>query len=242
MKSLGRIIAVFSILFLAVVSTAQTLTPRIIFKENPLTHNMHITSDGKFLYTCNGGKSEFGQISKFTMDGNKTGSYKIELDMRSIMFNASDKKLYVHTYEQKLYRIDDLEKGIYSEVFDFRERNEQSVPAISHNGKLIYFMEYGQVFVYSIKNKELKTTLSGLNSTDNATDGGTALAVDKKNIYCWDAAQQTVYIYDLKGKFRKSVKFKHGSYGFSLSNANGLLWVSDDGNYEEGMWYGYVVE
>ena len=242
MKSLNRIIAVFGILFLAVVSTAQTIIPRIVFNENPLTHNMHITSDGQFLYTCNGGKSEFGQISKFTMDGNKTDSYKLELDMRSIMFNASDKKLYVHTYEQKLYKIDDLEKGIYSEVFDFSERSEQSVPAFSDNGKLIYFMEYGQVFIYSLKNKKLKDTLSGLNSTDNAADGGTAIAVDKKNIYCWDAGQQTVYIYDLKGKFRKSLVLKHGNYGFSLSFANGLLWVSDDGNYEEGTWYGYVVE
>jgi len=242
MKSLDRIIAVFSILFLAAVSTAQTLTPRIVFKENPLTHNMHITSDGKFLYTCNGGKSEFGQISRYTIDGNKTGSYKLELDMRSIMFNASDKKLYVHTYEQKLYKIDDLEKSIYSEVFDFSERNEQSAPAFSHNGKLIYFMEYGNVFVYSMKDKQLKSTLSGLKSADNAAEGGTAIAVDKKNIFCWDAGEQTIYIYNLKGEFRKSVKLKKGSYGFSLSFANGLLWVSDDGNYEEGTWYGYVVE
>jgi 6-phosphogluconolactonase (cycloisomerase 2 family) len=242
MKSLDRIIAVLSILLLAVVSTAQTLTPRIVFKENPLTHNMHITSDGQFLYTCNGGKSEFGQISRYTIDGNKTGSYTLELDMRSIMFNASDKKLYVHTYEQKLYKIDDLEKGIYSEVFDFSERNEQSVPAFSHNGKLIYFMEYGHVFVYSMKDKQLKSTLSGLKSADNAAEGGTAIAVDKKNIFCWDAGEQTIYIYNLKGKFKKSVKLKKGSYGFSLSFANGLLWVSDDGNYEEGTWYGYVVE
>ena len=242
MKILFRNIAVWSILFLAVAVSAQTLTPRIIFKDHPKTHNMHITSDGKYLYTCNGGKSELGQISKFTLDGVKIASYKTDLDMRSIMFNASDKNLYVNTYDHKLYKITDLENGIYAEVFDFSERSEQSVPAFSNNGKLIYFLEYGQVFIYSLKSKELKDTLSGLNSTDNAADGGTAIAVDKKNIYCWDAGQQTVYIYDLKGKFRKSLKLKHGNYGFSLSYANGLLWVSEDGNYEEGTWYGYVVE
>ncbi|MDO9256173.1 MAG: hypothetical protein Q7U54_11715 [Bacteroidales bacterium] len=47
--------------------------------------------------------------------------------------------------------------------------------------------------------------------------------------------------YDLKGRFQKSVKLSHGDYGFSLSFANGLLWVSEDGDYEEGMWYGYEV-
>jgi len=242
MKILYRNIAVWSILILTMAVNAQTLTPRTVFKDDPQTHNMHITSDGKYLYTCNGGKSDLGQISKFTLDGVKIASYKTGLDMRSIMYNHSDKQLYVNSYDQKLYKITDLEKGVYTEVFDFSERSEQSVPAFSDNGKLIYFMEYGQVFVYSLKNKKLKDTLSGLNSTDNAADGGTAIAVDKKNIYCWDAGQQTVYIYDLKGKFRKSFELKHGSYGFSLSCANGLLWVSDDGNYEEGTWYGYAVE
>jgi len=242
MKILYRVIAVWSILFLAMAVNAQTLTPRIVFKDDPQTHNMHITSDGKYLYTCNGGKSDLGQISKFTLDGVKIASYKTDLDMRSVMYNPSDKMLYVNTYGHKLYKITDLENGIYSEIFDFADRNEQSAPAISHNGKLIYFMEYGEVYVCSMKNMEFKYSLSGLNASDNAAGGGTAIAVDKKNIYCWDAGTQTVYIYDLKGKLRKSVKLKQGSYGFSLSYAYGHLWVSDDGDYEEGMWYGYVVE
>lgn len=162
--------------------------------------------------------------------------------MRSVMYNPADKKLYVNTYGRKLYKINDLVQGIYNEVFDFSERSEQSAPAINPNGKLIYFMEYGEVYVYNLKNKKLKTTLSGLNTADNAAEGGTAIAVDKKYIYSWNAGQQTVYIYDLKGKYQKSVKLNQGDYGFSLSHANGLLWVSTDGNYEEGTWYGYVVE
>jgi len=88
----------------------------------------------------------------------------------------------------------------------------------------------------------LKTTITGLNTTDNAAEGGTAVAVDKKHIYSWNGSEQTVYIYDLKGKFQKSVELNQGDYGFSLSFANGLLWVSTDGNYEEGTWYGYEVE
>lgn len=242
MKTAIRIFSVCSILLLSGISYAQTLTPGIVFKDNPQTHNMHITSDGEFLYTCNGGKSEFGQISKFNLDGTKIGSYKIELDMRSIMYNASDKKLYVNTYGQKLYKINDLIMGNYSEVSDFSERNEQCASALSANGKLIYFMEFGELYIYTLKNGKLKTTISGLNTSDEASLGGNSVAVDKKHIYSWDTAEQTIYIYDLKGKFLKSLKLSQGDYGFSLSFANDMIWVSTDGNYEDGTWYGYVVE
>jgi len=230
------------ILLVTGILNAQTLTPKVVFKENPQTHNMHLTSDGQFLYTCNGGKAELGQIGKFTLDGKKVASYKIELDMRSIMYNTSDKKLYVNTYGQKLYKINDLVTGNFSEVFDFTDRTEQAAPALSANGKLIYFMEFGELYVYTMKNRKLKTTISDLNATDEAASGGTAVAVDKKHIYNWNADEQTVYIYDLKGKFQKSIQLNQGEYGFSLSFANDLLWVSSDGNYDEGTWYGYDVE
>jgi DNA-binding beta-propeller fold protein YncE len=242
MRKINLILVTCCLIVYAGISNAQKLSPKLVFKDTPQTHNMHITSDGHFLYSCNGGKSEFGQITKFNLDGTKIASYKIELDMRSVMYNASDKKLYVNTYSQKLYKINDLMLGNYSEVYDFSDRNEQSAPALGTNGKYIYFMEFGDVYVYTMKNGKLKTTITGLNTTDNAAEGGTAVAVDKKHIYSWNGSEQTVYIYDLKGKFQKSVELNQGDYGFSLSFANGLLWVSTDGNYEEGTWYGYEVE
>jgi len=242
MKTISLSVAICCILLSAAISDTQVLFPKVVFRENPITHNMHIASDGNFLYTCNGGKTESGQISKFNPDGTKIGSYKIELDMRSVMYNPSDKKLYVYTYSHKLYKINDLIQGNYSEVYDFPDRIEQASTALSTDGKLLYFMEFGELFVYSMKNGMLKTTLSGLNTSDNAADGGTAVAVDKRHIYSWNAVDQTVYIYDLKGKFQKSVKLSQGGYGYSLSFANGMLWVSIDGNYDEGTWYGYVVD
>lgn len=240
--TMSRIISLSVILLFAGFTNAQILIPKIIFKENPQTHNMHLTSDGRFLYTCNGGKSELGQISKFKPDGTKIASYKIELDMRSIMYNPSDKKLYVNTYSQKLYRIHNLEESNFTEVADFSDRNEQCSAALSASGKLIYFMEFGELYIYTLKNWKLKTNLSGLKTADEASLGGTAVAVDKKNIFTWNAGEQTVYIYDLKGKFQKSVKLAQGDYGFSLSVANDLLWVSMDGNYDEGTWYGYEIK
>jgi 6-phosphogluconolactonase (cycloisomerase 2 family) len=242
MKTIRHILTFCIIVLFEGFTQAQILSPKIVFKDNPQTHNMHLTSDGQFLYTCNGGKSELGQISKFNPDGTKIGSYKIELDMRSIMYNASDKKVYVITYGQKLYRINNLEAGNFTEVADFSDRNEQCATALSANGKLIYFMEFGELYIYTLKNGKLKTTLSGLKTADEASHGGTAVAVDKKNIFTWNAGEQAVYIYNLKGEFQKSVKLARGDYGFSLSYANGLLWVSEDGNYDEGTWYGYEVK
>jgi len=242
MKTIRHILIICIIVLFEGFTQAQTLSPEIVFKDNPQTHNMHLASDGQYLYTCNGGKPELGQISKFKPDGTKIGSYKIELDMRSIMYNPSDKKLYVITYGQKLYKINDLLAGDFTEVTDFPDRNEQCAAALSTNGKLIYFMEFGELYIYALKTGKLKTTLSGLNSSDEASIGGTAVAVDKNNIFSWNAGEQTIYIYDLKGKFQKSVKLSHGDYGFSLSFANGLLWVSEDGDYDEGTWYGYVVK
>lgn len=217
----------------------QAIGPSVVFKENPLSHNMHITSDGKFLYTCNGGRAELGQVNKLKRDGTHVAGFPIKLDMRSIMYNTSDKKLYVYTYSRKLYKIDDLTQGTYSEVLSFPERSEQSVPALSSNGKLICFIELGDVFFYNLKSGKLENTLHGLKCADNASDGGTAIAMDKKHLYSWNAREQEVFVYDLKGKFEKSVKLNQGFYGFSLSWANGLLWVSADGNYETGTWYGY---
>jgi hypothetical protein len=158
------------------------------------------------------------------------------------MYNAADKKLYVYSYERKLYKIIDLAEGSFSEVSNFSDRNEQCSPAMSNNGKLLYFMEFGSLYIYNTKNWKLKSTLSGLKTTDNAPAGGTAVAVDAKHIYSWDVGSQTVYIYNLKGKFQKSIKLTQGDYGFSLSYAKDLLWVSEDGDYEEGRWYGYEIK
>ena len=48
-----------------------------------------------------------------------------------------------------------------------------------------------------------------------------------------------IFAYDSKGNKVKTFEISDGSYGFSLSCANGLVFVSDDGNYETGTWYGY---
>lgn len=218
---------------------AQTSMPVMVFKEDPLTHNMHIASDGQYLYTCNGGLPDKGQISKFTLTGEKIGSYKFELDMRSIMFNPSDKKLYVSTYGKKIYRINDVVMGSYSEIMTFDDRDGQSTPAFDAKGKYLCFYEDGKVFMYDWKKGKLKKTLEGLHLIQGAPDQSVAIAMDSRHIYTWNANDQLILAYDLKGNHEKTFKVNQGNYIFSLSVANGLVWVSTDGNYEVGTWYGY---
>jgi hypothetical protein len=243
MKVKQWICVLYSLLaFTGMARAQQVLSPSVVFKENPHSHNMHITSDGKFLYTCNGGRAELGQVNKLKKDGTLIAGFPVKLDMRSIMYNSSDKKLYVYTYSRKLYKIDDLTLGTYTEVMSFPERSEQCAPTLSSNGKLICFMEFGDVYFYNLKSGKPETTLHGLKCADNAVDGGTAIAMNRKHLYSWDARSQVVYVHDLKGKVEKSVKLSQGFYGFSLSWASSLLWVSADGNYETGTWYGYDIK
>ena len=73
----------------------------IVFKDRPGNHNMGIASDGKYLYTCNGGNYTVGRINKYTLTGDSITSYPIAIDMRSIMYNTADGKLYVSGFESK---------------------------------------------------------------------------------------------------------------------------------------------
>ncbi|MCD4736662.1 MAG: hypothetical protein K8R53_11505 [Bacteroidales bacterium] len=224
------------------VAIGQTIDPVISFKEDPLTHNMHICSDGKYYFTVNGGKPEKGQICKFDLDGKQLSTYPVELDMRTIMYHKKDKSLYVSTYGQSIYRIVDLEAGTYQEAHSELFDNEQGTPALSPNGKMLYAMDNGTLKVYDFKTGKLLDTFYGIKTGSDFSSGGAAVAVSKKNIYTWDAEEQIFYIYTIKGDYVKKVKLSKGDYGFSLSYAKGKVFVSEDGDYSTGTWYGYKIK
>jgi len=65
------------------------------------------------------------------------------------------------------------------------------------------------------------------------------VALDRKYICSWNTDFKLIFVYDRKGQKVISVDIEKGSYGFSLSFANGLIFLADDGDYATGTWYGY---
>jgi WD40 repeat protein len=216
--------------------------PVISFREDPKTHNMHICSDGEFYYTCNGGKSGEGQICKFSLKGNLVQCFAMELDMRSIMYNPSDKSFYVCCYDRNIYRITSLEGGEFTVVHRERYKDGQATLALSPDGKSFYVLDENTVKVYDMADGHLINSFSDISSGSDYATGACAVAVNKSGMYTWDGEKQIIYGYSKKGKFKKSWKVTKGSYGFSLSFANGLLFVSEDGDYNMGDWFGYKLK
>ncbi|HOY31455.1 MAG TPA: hypothetical protein PKW80_06220 [Bacteroidales bacterium] len=226
---------------LSCTTEAQVLKPVITFEENPLTHNVHIASDGQYYYAVNGGKADKGQINKFDFAGKQIGSYEIKLDMRSIMYNKKDKKLYVCTYEREIYCINNLQQSSYEKINGDIYENEQANLAMSEDGKYIYYMSDGTLKIYKFPSGKLSKEIKGLDCGKSFTTGSACVAVDDEHIYTWNSDYKMIFVYDMKGNKVKSVEIEKGSYGFSLSYANGLIFVSDDGDYDIGTWYGYEL-
>jgi DNA-binding beta-propeller fold protein YncE len=236
--------------------SAQVIRPVFTLNDKPgSSHNAHITSDGKFFYTCNGGTGKDGtpngKISKYTLNGDLVKTYSFsKFDMRSIMYNSKDKHLYISTYDLKIYKIVDLESGTTELRFEKLYKNPQSAIAMDPDGKTIYAMDGGTLTMYKFKDGSVIKTLSGLSfGADDKTKpiigryGSTAVAVDKKYIYTWDAwgSPKKIYAYDKDGNFKKSFQISSGNWGFTLSYANGYVFVAIDGQYKIGLWNGYKL-
>jgi DNA-binding beta-propeller fold protein YncE len=236
--------------------SAQAIRPVITINDEPgLTHNAHITCDGKFYYTCNGGTDKDGEpkgkISKYTLSGEFVKSFPFKkFDMRSIMYNPKDKHLYIATYDLKIYKIVDLENGTVEAHLESIYKNPQANIALDPDGKTIYVMDGGTVTLFKFKDGSMIKSFSGLsfgaddkNAKLAGKYGSTAVAVDKKYIYTVDthAATRKITAYDKKGAFVKEFKISSGNFGYSLSWANGYVFVALDGQYKVGMWYGYQL-
>jgi hypothetical protein len=238
----SKILLIVSGLLFCGTIYSQINMPVIEFNEDPLTHNMHICSDGEYLYTVNGGRPDDGQISRFTLSGDLLNSYSVELDMRSIMYNKKDGHFYVSTFDRSIYKITDLEAGTYDTVFEELFDEPQATPALSLNGKNLYVLEDGNLSIFKFSTGEKTGEIEQLKCGDGIINGSAAVAVGKKNIYTWDASVRKVYAYNKKGKLLSTFLISDGSYGFSLSYADGKVFVSDDGDYRTGTWYGYSLK
>lgn len=221
---------------------AQVISPDTYFNDEPGTHNMGITSDGEFYYTCNGGKTLEGKISQFSLSGNFMKSYKIDLDMRNIMYNPKDEHLYVNCYDGNIYKITSLADGSLQLIYSKLYKNDQASLALDPKGKYLYYLDNGTLRIYDFAKGTLVDTYDNISCGPDLGSGAYSVAVSKKHIITFNSDKQVFYIHDKKGKFKESIQFKNGDYGFSLSYANDLIFVATDGDYSIGKWYGYDVK
>ena len=214
----------------------------IHFDDNPYNHNMHITTDGSYYYTCNGGNYSNGLINKYTLAGEFVASYPIQLDMRSIMYNKDNGSLYVSGFEsateRNIYKILNLATGSFTKLHTNLFDNYQSGTSLSYDNQFIYAYNAGTLKKYNLSDGTLVQTLTGLSP---AGTGDVVVAVDSDYIYTWDSVSQTVYVYDLSGAPIREMTLPTGNFKFSLSFAGGILFVAVDGNYGTGTWYGYNI-
>jgi len=213
----------------------------IQFDEFIYNHNVHIASDGNYLYTVNGGSASVGRIKRYTLDGTFVDSVNIAIDMRSIMYNRADGYLYLGNFGGTIYRLADYQNGTTVMLYPGLLDNMQADPALSWDGSIIYGFNQGTLKRYSLATGTLIDSLTGFQCGANPNVGGAAVAVDPDYIYTWDAATRMVYVYTLAGSFVRSLTLSYGDFGFSLSFVDGYLFVSADGDYATGTWYGYNI-
>jgi hypothetical protein len=217
----------------------------ILFKDRTGNHNMGITTDGKYYYTCNGGNYSVGRINKYTLTGDSITSYPIAIDMRSIMYNKADGNFYTsgfetNTSERNIYKITSLANGTFDKVLPNLYDYYQSSIAMSDDGAYLYAFNKGTLKQYKLSDGSLVDTFNGLNY-GSGTSGDAVVAVDPDYFYTWNPTAGEVYVYDHAGTYKKSLTLSNGNYGYSLSLANGFLFVAKDGAYSPGTWYGYNI-
>lgn len=220
---------------------------KIHFDDEPYNHNMHIASDGKFYYTVNGGNVDYGKINKYDLNGNFIRTCKIGIDFRSIMYNKADGFFYACGFEKdwterNIYKITSIENGTFERIFTNLYDYPQSSTALSQDGQFLYAFYAGTLKKYNFSDGSLVDSLVGLNYGEGNFGGDGAVAVDNDFIYTWNSDIRDVYVYDFLGNLLQNFTLDYGDNGHSLSIINGMLFVSSDGNYSTGTWYGYYIQ
>ncbi|HOZ89688.1 MAG: T9SS type A sorting domain-containing protein [Bacteroidia bacterium] len=222
-------------------SKIQSTAPAFSFTESPYNHNMHITSDGTYYYTINGGSASNGQINKFDLNGVLLQTFSIGIDGRGLSYNFTDGFLYASVYGGDIVKITDLVTGAFTTLFSGAMQNSQASFAISPDGTKFYDFFQGTLRIHDFTTGSVINTLSGLLYGLGNYGGEAAVAVDSSHIYTWDAVTRNVYSYNLTGTLIQTLPLDSGDNGISLSIANGYLFVSKDANYAIGTWYGYSI-
>lgn len=223
-------------------------------------HNMGIAFDGQYYYTINGGNSEYSDLNKYDKKGKLVDRYDLEIDGRAIFYSPLEKKLLVKPYGTSLQYVDLRTEEVenkYGDIFI----EDQSHPAMSPDGRKIYELYDGTVRVYDVESGKRKRSLNLERYNENNAKGySRAIAASDKYLFVWapdetytdeDGEEQTIpnanriLVYDLNGKYVTEFSLPVEGFGFSLTWANGMLWVAEDADGgadgATGIWYGYEI-
>jgi DNA-binding beta-propeller fold protein YncE len=224
-----------------------TVVEKMEFTDHVYYHNMGIAWDGEYYYTINGGNTSYSNLHKYNEDGESEESYDLSVDGRSILCNAEDGGLYIKPFGTDLLTTDlDIEETEteHSEMF----RGEQTHVAMSPDGLRLYELFEGKVYVYDAGSGDEETSfrLSSYNTTEEL--GYTyAIAASDKFLFVWAPnSDKEVLVYGTDGKYVTKFELPRAGFGFSLTWANDMLWVSEDADGSsdgaDGTWYGYALE
>ncbi|KPJ90825.1 MAG: hypothetical protein AMS18_09920, partial [Gemmatimonas sp. SG8_17] len=204
---------------------------------------MSIASDGAAYFVMDGGTSP-SQINEYDLAGNFVASVAVPLDSRALLFDPVGRSFYAKQYgvsSLDWYRVDPLSGAtsvVLSGIFSFT----QSSPGLAPDQSTIYEHQLGTVRLLNFSSGALSGTLTGVTAGTNASGDGNAIATDGQWLYTWDETTATVFVSDMAGRLVTSFVLPAGSgfNGYSLSFANGMLWVAS--NPAAGSeWFGFEL-
>ena len=224
-----------------------TPVQKMEFTDYVYYHNMGITWDGEYYYTVNGGNTEYSDLNTYDDAGEPDESYDLSVDGRAIFYSPDDEQLYLKAFGTDLSYVDlgmeetDIEhEGIFN--------GEQSHPAMSPDGLKLYELLDGEVYVYDASTGDEESSLE-LSSYNTTSELGYAysIAASDRFLFVWAPnSDREILVYGVDGKYVTKFELPRSGYGFSLSWANGMLWIAEDADGDEdgadGTWYGYELK
>ncbi len=223
---------------------AAGVTPNHVMriKDNVFYHNVGITYGDGHYYTVNGGNDGWSVLNVYDEQGSFVESFDIGVNGRSIFYSPADEMLYVKSFGEDLYAVDPGTGEVEVDL-EYVFNDENSSVAFSPDGEYIYELEDGDVRVLEsfLGEEEDEFELSMYGEEHGYRH---AIAASDRFLFTWD--NKKVFVYDLKGEFVTRFKLPRTGFGFSLSWANGMLWIAEDADADEeggdGFWYGYRLD
>jgi hypothetical protein len=217
------------------------------FTDHVRYHNMGIAWDGIYYYTINGGNTDYSDLNLYDESGSFEDSYDFGIDGRAVLYSPDDEQLYLKDYGTGLSWVDlDFEEAGSEHEGIFKDG--QSHVAMSPDGEKLYELYAGEVYVYdaSTGDEDTSFALSSYNS-DEERGYSNAIAASDKFLFVWAADSDTdILVYGTDGRYVTKFTLPRSGFGFSLSWANGMLWIAEDADGDsdgaDGTWYGYELE